>query len=136
MTFSHIPRNPDTKTLRLFALLCVVLLGGTGLARLMSDGPTLLSRILIMAGFGVGLTGLIFPRAVRAVFVGALIATYPIGWVMSRVLLATVYYGLVSPIALLFRVIRRDRLHLRNSAAPTYWTPIEAGSDADYLRQY
>jgi hypothetical protein len=60
----------------------------------------------------------------------------PIGWVVSHVILAFIYYVVVTPIALVMRIFGRDKLERRFAAVETYWTErppeIDPGS---YFRQ-
>ena len=63
-----------------------------------------------------------------------MIVAFPIGWTVSRVLLALVYYGLFTPLGLAFRVAGRDRLRRRFRAdRETYWTPKTQPTE---LRRY
>jgi len=63
------------------------------------------------------------PRALRWVFVGWMIAVFPIGWVVSHVLLGVIFFALFTPIAIVFRLIGRDPLRLRTTDAETHWLP-------------
>ena len=64
----------------------------------------------------VGSMGLLHPPLVRWIFVGWMMAVFPIGWLVSRVVLAGVFYGCFTPLAFLFRLMGRDPLGL--SAPP------------------
>jgi hypothetical protein len=63
--------------------------------------------------------------------------TQPIGHVVSFVLLGLIYYVVMTPLALVFRIAGRDSLSRRGPALPSYW---EIKNDPDdvlrYLRQY
>ncbi len=63
---------------------------------------------------------------------------FPIGWVISHVILALVFYGLFTPLALVFRLIGRDALVLRRSpSARGYWQPRPQVTDPRrYLKQF
>jgi Saxitoxin biosynthesis operon protein SxtJ len=136
----HIPEaSVDTtnRTLRQFAGLCVLAFGGlAGWQGLVQDHAILAMIFAGLAGL-VGLLGLLRPQAVRPLFRGAMTATYPIGWVVSHVLLAFMFYGLVTPMALFFRLIGRDVLACRRRAdQPSYWVPKRMPSDVrSYFRQ-
>jgi len=66
--------------------------------------------------------GLAFPQFLRPLFVGWMLAAFPIGWVMSHVLLAFIYYGVVTPIGFALRLSGRDPLRLkRQPKADTFW---------------
>lgn len=122
MTWKDIPRNPTTKTLRQFGLLCLLFFGIAGGWRL-AHGATVWGGVfLALAGVG-GVLGLVRPRALRWVFVGWMIAVFPIGWVVSHVLLGVIFFALFTPIAIVFRLIGRDPLRLRTTDAETHWLP-------------
>ena len=54
----------------------------------------------------------------------------PIGFVVSFVLLAVFYFLLLTPVALVFRLIGRDALRRRfDAAAPSYWVPHKTNQD-------
>jgi hypothetical protein len=54
----------------------------------------------------------------------------PIGWVVSKVLLGAVFYLVLTPIAVLFRLIKRDALARRlNPDAKSHWIEREQTTD-------
>jgi len=84
----------------------------------------------------VGLVTLLRPSALRRVFVGWLILAFPIGWVVGRVALAAIFYGVFTAVGLLFRMMGRDSMTRRRQSG-SYWTPRDRSTKpADYLRQY
>jgi hypothetical protein len=90
--------------------------------------------VLWSLALAIGVPGLLAPGLVRPIYVGLMAATYPIGWAVSHVLLALVYFGLFAGLGLIFRLIGRDRLQMRfDRQAATYWKDRRARRDA---RQY
>jgi hypothetical protein len=65
----------------------------------------------------VGIAGLIKPGSLRLLFIVASAIAFPIGWLVSQLLLAVIFYGVVTPIAFIQRARGRDVLQLR--AKPT-----------------
>ena len=61
----------------------------------------------------------------------------PIGWAVSHLVLAIIYFLLVSPIGLAMRLFGRDKLELRFEASlPSYWVEHDPGGDTPrYFRQ-
>ncbi len=59
----------------------------------------------------------------RAVFVGLMIVTYPIGLVVSTLALAILFYGVFTPLGWIMRLAGRDPLRLRTRDAPSQWQP-------------
>jgi hypothetical protein len=135
MTWEQIPRNPSPRTLRQFAVLWILCFGSMGAWRLTHDAPT--AGLVLVALAAVGVPGLVWPRLLRPIFVGWLMAVFPIGWVVSHVLLSAIFYGLITPIAMIFRASGRDMLRLKPGPRDTYWQtkPAPAGA-ASYLRQF
>jgi hypothetical protein len=88
-------------------------------------------------GLGLGGLGLIVPSVVRPVFTTWMVVAFPIGWTVSRVMLAALFYLLFTPVGLLFRVIRRDPLRLSKPESSSFWTPKTGAADAkQYFRQF
>ena len=94
--------------------------------------------ILAVLSVTVGPIGLLFPRAIRPVFVGWMALAYPVGWTMSRIVLGTIFYGLFTPLAWIFRIAGRDELGLKQQPrAATYWRPKpRLAEKAYYFRQF
>lgn len=130
MHWSDLPRRPTARTLRQFAGLWLLVFGGLAAWYGLHEGRQGVGWALATAALVVGPIGLIWPPAVRWVFVGWLTATAPVGWTLSRFGLVVGYHGIFTPLALWFRLIGRDALRLRWSpAAETYWQrkPVPAG---------
>ncbi len=93
-------------------------------------------------GFGavVGPVGLIVPTAAKPVYLLLTVLSWPIGWVMSHVILGVFYYGVITPIGLVFRLMGRDALQLkRHAGVTTYWHPKVlpgSGEKKRYFRQF
>src|SRR5437763_1134142 len=122
MHWSDINFAPSTKTLRQFALLWLVFFLGFACWQAFVQENWWLAGALGAAALAIGPLGLIRPQAIRLIFVGWMVLAFPLGWVVSRVLLAVLYYGLFTPVATLFRLIGRDALVRRKPAhATSYW---------------
>jgi hypothetical protein len=78
------------------------------------------------------------PGLRRGVYLGWMYAAYPIGWVMSHLAMAVVYYLVVSPIGLLSRATGRDAMNRKLDArAQSYWQPRrKRGQPSSYFRQF
>jgi len=129
MRLSDINLHPDRRTLRQFAALWIIFFGAIAAWK----------SSLVVAGVAAagGALGLAFPMAIRPVFVGWMILAFPIGWLISHVVLSLVYFVVFLPIGLWFRVIGRDALALRKPDRDTYWTEKPAQEDVSrYFRQF
>ncbi len=134
MQWSDVSFAPPARTLRQFAGLWLLFLGlMAGVQGLLRDRPVA-GLVLGALALVVGLAGLVRPPLIRPIYVGAMVVTFPIGWVVSKVLLACTYYAVITPVALAFRLIGRDALCRRNRpATATYWLPKRLPTD---LRRY
>ena len=137
MRLSEIKFDAPARILRQFAVLWLVVLGGLGLGKLYS-GDSFSGAVLLTVALAVGLTGIARPRVIRHVFGAAMIVAFPIGWVVSNILLALIYYGVFTPMALAFRLIGRDALRRRKTPhAESYWeTRPQATSASRYFQQF
>lgn len=138
MRWSDIPKNPESKVLRQFAgvwlIFFLVLSYWQGFAK---ERPTV-GIILAVAAVVIGIAGLIRPSVVRPIFVGWMIVVFPIGWLVSHLILGTVYYLLFVPIGLFFRLRGRDALHLKlEPTSDSYWQVKPSTTDIrSYFRQF
>src|SRR5262245_25681388 len=138
MQWSQINFNPAARTLRRFAGLSILFFGSLAGWQGFLHGWTTAAILLAVVAVLVGALGLIRPQAIRWIYVSWMIATYPIGWVTSQVILAAMFFGVITPVALYFRLLGRDALHRRRQPQnATYWAPKPTANDAaSYLRQF
>jgi hypothetical protein len=136
--WSDLSRPPTRSTLRQFAILWMAFFLFLAVRHGVLGERPILGLVAALLAVTVGPLGLIRPQTLRVLFVGWMMVVFPIGWVMSRLVLALVFYGLFTPIALFFRLIGRDLLALRRPVAvETYWEPKPQPVDTrSYLRQF
>lgn len=138
MALLEINRNPSRRDLAWFGAVLfvfVLVIGGV-------IGRALGSEVVRNALWGVGSVLALLYYAVpawrRPMFVGWMYAAYPVGLVVSHVLLGLVYFGVVTPIGLLMRAVGHDPMTRRfDRSAATYWVEREQVSDVKrYFRQF
>jgi Saxitoxin biosynthesis operon protein SxtJ len=135
--WSEVVKPPPEKMLRQFAgLFLVVFLGLSGWRAWRGQADQWAVALAVLA-VGVGVLGLVRPSAVRFIFTAWMMIAFPIGWTVSRVALAIVFYAVITPVALFFRVIRRDELRLRKAdGRASYWRPKPGPENVrEYFRQ-
>jgi hypothetical protein len=137
LNWTDIPRNPSRKTLRQFAAAWIVFCGLLA-ARSYRHGHHTLAFGLAMAALIVGVPGLIIPACVRWIFVGWMTLAFPIGWLISQLMMAVMFYVILTPVALIFRIRGRDLLQRKRTAnRTTYWLPKRPPEDVrSYFRQH
>jgi Saxitoxin biosynthesis operon protein SxtJ len=138
MHWSDIQFRPSDKTLRQFAGVWIVFFGGIAAYQGYFRERMAVALALGSLAAVVGLLGLAAPRAIRPIYVGWMVAAFPIGWVVSHLILALIFYGLFTPLAALFRLMGRDALHRKpRPGVDSYFVPKTTPVDhASYLRQY
>lgn len=131
--------RPSNRELRWFAGLWFPVFWAIvgGLVWYRADAPGV-AVAMWLAAAAVAAVGLIWPSAVRPIYVGWLIAAYPIGWTVSNLLLLGIYWLVLAPIGLVMRLAGRDPLTRRfDRQAKTYWSTRRPTDDKErYLRQY
>jgi saxitoxin biosynthesis operon SxtJ-like protein len=122
--------------LRQFAGLWLLFFVGMAGWRAWRGHVDLRTELTAVVGLGIGAVGLWQPGAVRFIYTGWMIVAFPIGWTVSRLIMAAMFYGVFTPVALVFRLIGRDQLHLRRHQVRSYWaTTSRPPNVGEYFRQ-
>jgi len=147
MAMVQIDFRPGPRVLRSFGFIAFAgfgLLGGVvywkgGLFGL-SFGEATGTICAVLWGLAVlaALLSLIAPAANRPLYVALVLVTYPIGYVLSYVLMGAVFYGVITPIGLIFRTLGRDPLYRRfDRQTDSYWVQHRPPDSVErYFRQF
>jgi len=148
MALIEVNWNPPAKQLRSFGWICLVAFGAIGawvryrhsLFGFDFQAETAVAVSWVLWGIAAlsAMLAAVAPKALRPLHVLLTAITLPIGMVISHVLMAVLYYGLFTPVALIFRVMGRDALERRFDAdAATYWIRRKPVTDRkQYYRQF
>jgi hypothetical protein len=148
MALIEVNWRPAPKTLRGFGLIALVAFAALGAWAFFGQelfgvelGPDAARTAAWALGAVAALCGalaLAAPRALRPLYVVLTAISLPIGFVVSHVIMALLYFGVFAPVALFFRVLRRDALNRRfERSRQSYWVEREAVTDrARYFRQH
>ena len=139
--------RPERRVLRQFGFIALAAFGLLGGLILWQNGlfgldfgrtTAPIAYLLWAIGVASALLSLAAPRANRPLYVGLIVITYPIGFVVSYVLLGVIFYLLFTPLGLVFRLMRRDPLQRRfEKEASTYWVPHRPSDSVErYFRQF
>jgi len=129
--------NPSTKQLRQFAgiwfpAFCALV--GWSIGHKTGHWSEVEIGWVLAGVLSVG--GLVLPVLIRPIFVGLILLTFPIGWVVSHLLLGLIFYGVVTPIGLILRISGHDPLQLKKPSGNSVWKTSIGKTDATrYLRQ-
>lgn len=130
--------NVTPRMLRQFAGLWLVFFAVLAAWEYLGRDHTTSAAVCAVLALAVGPIGIVKPQWIRPLFMLLMAIATPIGWLVSTVLLSLLFYGVFTPVALLFRLLRRDAL-VRRSPPPgeTYWSPKPAIEDPRrYFRQF
>ena len=136
MSLVRIDWHPDRRGLREFGLAILVgftVIGSVFLWR----GAETAAYVIYGVGGVVGLIGLSGrPVALPFYWVWMGIA-FVLGNIMTRVVVAVVFFGVVTPIGVAQRLAGRDRLQLKKRDTDSYWIDLpEAPPPEKYERQF
>ena len=138
MALIEFKRDPSPRELRQFALLWL-----PGVCLTLAAWAAARSQLSWAAALAVGATislmlGFWQPRWLRPIYVAWMGIAFPFGWLLAHLLLAAIYFLLITPIGLILRIARRDPLAREfDREAQSYWTPRESTDDQTrYFRQY
>jgi hypothetical protein len=135
MQWAEVLKPPPARMLRQFAVLWLVVFGSMGAWRVWRGSPEWGWTLVGLAGV-VGLLGIARPLAIRRIYTGWMVAVFPIGWTVSQLMLAALFYGMFMPVALLFKLIGRDALRVRRRPVETYYVPRAAADERSYFQQF
>jgi hypothetical protein len=135
MRLHEINWSPEVRHLRQFGLIALPVLP---LAGCIFSAPANVTAGLAVLGAVAAALAILRPSALRWPFVALSILTWPIGLVVSEIVLLLVYFGVFTPLALAMRLVGRDPLERRwLPNARSYWSPHAAPNDpARYFHQY
>ncbi len=78
--------------------------------------------ILWQIGVALAVVGTLVPAVVKPLYFAWMAMALALGFVMTRVLLTIFFFLVMTPVALVFRLIGRDPLHRKlDRAAESYW---------------
>jgi multisubunit Na+/H+ antiporter MnhG subunit len=87
-----------------------------------------------IVGGAIGLTGTKLALPLYWVWIGI---AFVLGNIMSRVVITLIYYGLITPMSFVARLLGRDKLQLKKRAVQTYWQDISLPHEPEkYKRQF
>lgn len=93
-----------------------------------------------IAGFGILIwaSGFVSLTVTRWIFVGLMVITCPIGFVISHVIMAVFFFGILTPVGLFFKLTGRDVLNRKyDPSASTYWRTHKQVRDQErYFQQF
>ncbi len=139
MSLMEIEWHPTGRQLRVFGVSGLLASIVAAVVLLLAWGVALLWALLVLAaGAAIFLCSLVSPKAARILYIGLTLVAMPIGFAVSLVLLSAFYFLLLTPLALVFRLMGRDLLHRRfDPTAESYWVPHRPSETVErYFHQF
>jgi len=140
--------RPDDRTLRQFGLIALAGFGFVAAiawfdALVFSAFPLGAAKLPVVFGLGglallSALFSAVYPKANLPIYQGLTILSYPIGFVLSYVIMGTLFYLMLAPVGLFFKLTGRDPLARKwEPEAETYWQDARPMRPADsYFKQF
>jgi len=138
MRWSDATKPPTDRQLREFAAVCSVVCGGLAIWYFLAGSHLYLGAVFALLALLPVCLMIICPRWLAAIFSLWMIAAWPVAWLGSLVVLATIFFGVVMPLGFLLRALGRDPLdNGPASQQDSYWKVKPAAEGPErYLRQY
>jgi hypothetical protein len=129
--------RPTDRKLREFAAAAAIICLALAIWQFASEIAWIGGAWLLIAVAAIGVVRW-RPRWLAPIFTAAMIVTLPFAWVVSLVVLALAFYLVITPLALLFRLIGRDALaRPPQQDQASYWQPQPPAEHPQrYLQQY
>jgi len=130
--------NPPRKELRVFAGLQLIFFAIVAWMIHHRFESTALTAAVVTLSAVAALVGFIKPQLLRLFYVGWVAAVFPIGWVVSHVLMLAVFYLVITPVGLTMRLCGRDPMERKfDETAKSYWKPRQQQTETKrYFRQF
>jgi len=133
--------RPSRASLRSFGVALLIVLLSSALARGQRVELGSVPRDPIVVGcatFALLVAGLAAfrPEWLRMPYVALGALTYPARWLMAFLSLALLYYGLITPIAVCVRLLRRQRARSGQSDTSAWIAPRARRDKSHYFRQF
>ncbi len=138
MNLIRIHREPSGRHLAVFAVGWLLSLGLIGWLFPRQLGDISLRDLCWVLAVMVPAVGLAIPRFLKGVYLASAYAALPVGIVVSYIVLATIYYAVLTPVGLLLRLGGFDPLSCRfQREIDSYWIPRRPPAGRDrYFRQF
>jgi len=95
-------------------------------------------QIVAYAGAVIIFLGMIVPIILKPIYIIWMTFAVMLGWVMTRVILSLLFYFIITPIALVTRLIGEDFLALKRKKIDSYWNNRDSSDELNqnYDKQF
>tara|TARA_B100000401_G_C52654889_1_gene647285 strand:+ start:134 stop:544 length:411 start_codon:yes stop_codon:yes gene_type:complete len=94
--------------------------------------------ISIYSGLFFAIIALIIPSFLKPIYIVWMVFGLLLGWLMTRIILGLLFYIIITPIAILVKILGKDFLDLKNVNKNSYWNKrdIDIELNQDYRKQF
>jgi hypothetical protein len=121
------------KELRQFGLLVGAVFTVMGLWPLVFRGEPLRLWAIVIGGLLIAFGG-IFPQVLWPVHKGWMWVGHILGWINTRILLGIVFYALVTPIGLVFRLMGKDTMRQAFAGSSTTYRVVRSPRPHSHMK--
>lgn len=142
----EVRRNPSKHELNWFGVVVLAMMAFLGLVAwgkghlIFKTGgaPPIMSYVFWGIGLVLPVVYYAIPPLRKKIYVGFMYVLYPIGFVMSHIILGAIYFLMFTPLGFVMRLFGYDPMGRKYAAdAPTYFSEHVTGGDAPrYFRQF
>jgi hypothetical protein len=138
MALVEINWRPPARQLRIFAVLLLAFAALVAWILHSRFAATQAGIAVVAVTTALAVLGILWPKTIWPVYVVWMAAVLPVGWVVSHVVMAVVFYLVVTPIGLIMRMCGHDPMeHRFDRQARTYWKKRPPPSETSrYFRQF
>lgn len=133
----EINKNPKANDLAQFGLIWLPALLLLLVLLITTRLETRVWTFILSMGVGISIAlGLLKPLTLKPVFIGLQYLTWPIGLVVSYLLLAIIFFALITPLGILLRLFGYDPMQKRMPFGTMWHARHPVIEQASYFRQF
>jgi len=138
MTIADFNIKPSAKMLREFGIIALFGFGLVGALLGLKWEAWTASYVLWALGAVSFVLAFVQPKLLLPLYVVLMVVAFPIGFVISNVILLALYFGLFTPFSMVFRLIGRDSMKRKfEPEAESYWIKRTGSTPASQrFKQY
>jgi len=138
MALIHIDHHPSPRQLRLFGIVWLAFFAAAGGILLSRGCSVQIVSLVFGVAAAVPAVGWFLPPLMRFIYLGMAYATFPLGFLISFLVLVIIYYFVLTPTGLAMRLFGYDPMNRRfDRDSSTYWCPRECRNSIDrYFKQF
>ena len=132
--FQHVKWHPDARELRRFAVAMLIGFGVLGLLAAWRAAEFGTGAIVLWSAGVVLAIAAFVPKLNRLAYLAVYLPTSIIGYVVSHVILALMFFFVITPLGIILRLMGKDFLQQKRQKQ---WRPVSSVKSEDsYYRQF